>query len=281
VKSKLRPRILVPAGILALLTLGFGAFAFTGTPGGSEEPLPPLKRPAKTAEPAPSVSRSAWAKQANAICLSLNEDAAALGTAQSRTEMLELLPRSLDLADAALVELRALPAPRRDRRDVKRMLDLFARFIARERQAVAALTASDTAGFARFTAQAFAANNRGNAIARRLGADQCAENGSDESKLVRELEKHRVVVAVLYSPDSNVDTLAIAEARAGARQAGAGFVAIDVYNAKEVAPVAAQFGTIRGAPAVLVLERFEGAVTQFAGYVDRETVAQAVDNALL
>jgi hypothetical protein len=281
VKSKLRPRILIPAGILALLTLGFGAFAFTGTPGGSEEPAPALKRPAKTAAPAPSVSRSAWARQANAICLSLNEDAAALGTPQSRTEMLELLPRSLDLADAALVELRALPAPRGDRREVKRMLNLFARFVSLERQALAALTGSDTAGFARFTAQAFAANNRGNAVARRLGAHQCAEDGSDDTKLARELENHRVVVAVLFSPDSNVDALAIAEARAGARQAGAGFVAIDVYDIKEVAPVAAQYGAIRGAPSVLVLERFKGAVTQFAGYVDRETVAQAVDNALL
>lgn len=279
VKSKLRLRILLPAGILALLTLGLGAFAFTGTPGGDEGATPVLKSPAKKAPAAPSISRSAWAKQANAICLSLNEDAAALGTPQSRNEMLELLPRSLDLANSALVDLRALPMPRSQRSDVKRMLKLFGRFISLERQAVTSLTSNDAAGFARFTSLAFKANDRGNSAARRLGADRCAEGGSDDTELARELEKHRVVVAVLFTPGANVDTLAIAEARAGAQQAGAGFVAIDVYDAKEIASVAAQYAALRSAPAVLVLERFEGAVTQFAGYVDRDTVAQAVDNA--
>ena len=278
-KSKLRLRILLPAGILALLTLGFGAFAFTGTPGDSQEALPALKRPAAKAAPAPHVSLAAWAKKANAICTSLNEEAAALGTPQSPTEMVELLPLSLDLAEAALVDLRALDVPRKGRRDVKKMLNLFGRFVSLERQAVTSMTGNDTAGFARFTALAFAANDRGNSVARLLGAHRCAEGGSDDTKLARALEQHRVVVAVLFSPDSNVDALAIAEARAGAREAGAGFVAIDVYDAKEIAPVAAQYGAMRGAPAVLVLERFEGAVTQFAGYVDRETVAQAVDNA--
>ena len=278
-KSKLRLRILLPAGILALLTLGFGAFALTGTSGGDDAPLPPIKSSAKKAAPAPSISRSAWAKQANAICLSLNEETAALGTPQSRTEMLELLPRSLELADAALVELRALPMPRSQRADVKKMLNHFGRFVSLEQQAVTSLTANDTAGFARFTALAFKANDRGNTVARRLGADQCAEGGSDDTKLARELERNRVVVAVLYTPGSNVDTLAIAEARAGAQEAGAGFVAIDVYDAKEIAPVAAQYAALRSAPAVLILERFAGAVTQFAGYVDRATVAQAVDNA--
>jgi hypothetical protein len=280
-RSNLRLRVLLPTAVLAFGGVGVGAFAFTGTPTGGEEPLPTIRRPAQpeaAPPPAGSVSRAVWAKQANAVCAQLNDDAEELGTPQSREALLTLLPQVLDLADAALVDLRALPAPRRDRARVARMLDLFGRFLAAQREATKALEAGDTAEFARRTAQAFAVNDRGNRIARALGAVRCAEGGSDDTELARELQRHRVVVAVLYAPDSPVDRLAILEARAGAELAEAGFVAIDVYDVKEIAPVAAQYA-IRGAPAVFVFTRPEGAVTQFPGWVDRETVAQAVDNA--
>jgi uncharacterized protein YkuJ len=282
-RSNLRLRVLLPTAILALGGMGVGAFAFTATPGGSGEPLSPSNRPATgeaaPATPAARVSRARWAKQANAVCARLNRDANELGTPQSREELLATLPQALALADAALAELRALPAPQRDRARVARMLNFFGRFAAREREAVKALEAGDTADFARRTAQAFAVNDRGNRIARALGADQCAEGGTDDTELARELERHGVVVAVLYAPDSVVDRLAIREARAGADLADAGFVAIDVYDAKEIAPVAAQYA-VRGAPSVFVFTRPAGAVTQFAGWVDRETVAQAVGNAV-
>jgi hypothetical protein len=281
-RSNLRLRVLLPTAVLALGGVGAGAFAFSGTPGASGEPQlaiqPPAKRDAAQAPPVARVSRARWVKQANAVCARLNGDAVALGTPQSREQLLVMLPQALDLADAALAELRALPAPRRDRARIARMLDFFARFAAAEREAVKALEAGDTAEFARRTAQAFAVNDRGNRIARALGAHRCAEGGSDDTELARALERHRVVVAVLYAPDSSVDRLTIREARAGAELADAGFVAIDVFDAKEIAPVAAQYA-VRGAPAVFVLSRREGAVTQFAGWVDRETVAQAADNA--
>ncbi len=278
-KSKLRLRVLLPVALLALMGVGFGAFAFTGTPGGDEAAVPVIapKNPAKNAVAAPA-KRKAWAKKANAICSDLNADAAALGTPQSRNDMLALLPQSLALADAALADLRELPPPRGDRRRVKRMLAFFERFISLERKSLDALSAGDVEGFARLTARAFAANDRGNRITRSLGARACAEGGRDDTELARALERNRVVVAVLYAPDSDVDRIAIREARAGARLAGAGFVAIDVYDAKEIAPVAAQYA-VRGAPSVLVLARARGPVNQFGGFVDRETVAQSADNA--
>lgn len=277
-RSNLRPRVLLPTAILALLGIGVGAFAFSGTPG-DDEPLPPIVRPAQNAEE-PGRKLAAWRKEANAICAELNEDTANLGTPQSQAELLQRLPVALDLAAASLKELEALATPKRDRKRIKRMLKNFGRFVELQRQAVQTLQAGDAAEFGRLTGEAFAANDRGNRIARALGARQCAEGGSDDTALARALDKHRIVVAVLYSPDSSVDTIAIREARAGALLSEAGFVAVNVYDARAIAPLAAQYD-VRAAPSVFVFVRHRGAVTQFKGYVDRETVAQAADNAAI
>jgi hypothetical protein len=275
-RSQLRPRVLLPTAVLALMGMGVGAFAFSGTPG-PDVGTPMLKRPAAKSASA-DVTRKAWAKQANAICADLNTDAAALGTPTGREKMLEVLPKGLDLADAALVALRAVPAPAAEQPRIEKMLGLFGRFVKVERRAVEALRSGDTTAFVQLNGRAFALNNKGNVIARDLGAGQCAEGGSEDSELVRALKRDSVVVAVLYSPDSTVDRLAIREARAGAAAVKAGFVAIDVYNTREIAPVAVE-SQVRGAPAVLVFARYRGAVTQIPGYADRETVAQAADNA--
>ncbi len=277
-KTNLRLRVLLPVAILALMGVGFGAFAFTGTPGG-EEALPPIQRPA-VAKPEKKTSLARWAKDANRICRALNAEARALGTPQTRNDLVQLLPQSLTLAVSALADLRTLDAPPRGRKRIERMLKHFDRFVALEREAVDSLSANDLKGFALLTGEAFAQNDRGNAIARSLGAGRCAVGGTDDTSLARELKRHRVVVGVLYSPGASLDTLALREARSGAALARAGFVAIDVYDTKEVAPVAAQYA-VRGAPSVFVFVRGRGAVTQFDGWIDSETVAQAVDNARL
>lgn len=278
-RSNLRPRVLLPTAILALGGIGFGAFAFSGTPGAGDEPLPPIVQPAKPAEE-PSATLAAWRKDANGVCATLNHDTANLGTPQTQAELLLRLPASLTLAQGALKELEALRTPKAQRKQIKKMLKLFTQFVAKQQEALAALQAADTAEFARLTGEAFRANDRGNAIARDLGARQCAVGGTDDTKLARELEKNRVVVAVLYAPDSNVDTIAIREARAGASLAGAGFVAVNVFDPRAIAPLTAQY-SVRTAPSVFVFARYKGAVSQFGGYVDRETVAQAADTAAL
>ena len=194
-RSNLRPRVLLPTAILALGGIGVGAFAFSGTPGG-EEPLPPIVRPAKPAEE-PGAKLAEWRRSANGICATLNHDAKNLGTPQTQAELLQRLPASLALAEGALKELEALATPKAERKRIQTMLKLFGRFVAEEQQALAALQSGDAAEFARLTGRAFEANDRGNAIARKLGARQCAVGGTDDTKLARELVRKRGVVAVL------------------------------------------------------------------------------------
>ena len=88
------------------------------------------------------------------------------------------------------------------------------------------------------------------------------------------------MVAVLYTPGSAVDLITVAEARAGAGEVRAGFVAIDVTDTRSVALLASRYD-VRDAPAVLVFARWRGAVNVLNGYADRETVAQAAENAAL
>lgn len=116
-------------------------------------------------------------------------------------------------------------------------------------------------------------------------APKAADKGAKAKKpaktrLERKLAKNPVVVVVLYSPDSAVDAMATREARAGALDAGVGFLAVDVTNAKAVAALATNFD-VREAPALLVFQRGLKIATKIAGFADRETVAQAAENALL
>ena len=67
----------MPTAVLALLGVAVGAFAFSGAPSGSQEPLPAHK-PAPAATPVADVKRSAWAKQANTICANLNDETDAI-----------------------------------------------------------------------------------------------------------------------------------------------------------------------------------------------------------
>jgi hypothetical protein len=158
------------------------------------------------------------------------------------------------------------------------MLKHYNQFIALENQAIAAMQAGNIVSYASFTGVAYAQNDKGSAIAIELGAPACGANTSDDSELAKELEKHKLVVVVLYAPGAQLDTLSIEEARAGADLSGAGFVAIDVFDPSEIAVVAAAY-SFRTAPSTIVFVRNKGVETAFERYVDRETVAQAVDNA--
>jgi hypothetical protein len=104
-----------------------------------------------------------------------------------------------------------------------------------------------------------------------------AANGLPLS-LAAALKQHRVVVVSLVVPGGSVDELARAEARAGARDAAAGFVTINVLDRKQSAPLTAKLGVLE-APAVLVYRRPDALFVQLEGFADRETVAQAAANA--
>jgi hypothetical protein len=96
-----------------------------------------------------------------------------------------------------------------------------------------------------------------------------------------------VVVAALYAPGSSVDELARAEAQAGARAAGVPFVALDVTSEKVAAPLtslltggASAADRVLDDPAVLVFKSPKTLFVRLSGWNDRDTVAQAVANAL-
>lgn len=101
----------------------------------------------------------------------------------------------------------------------------------------------------------------------------------DKPPLQQELADHRTVVVVFHTPGSDLDSAAVREARAGASATGAGFLAVDVTKEGAVADLAAEHEVLE-APTVLVVIRSGEARFRFEGIVDRETVAQAVTNAL-
>jgi hypothetical protein len=98
----------------------------------------------------------------------------------------------------------------------------------------------------------------------------------------RALARHAVVVAVLYDPQARTDAISTAEAMAGAELAHAGFVPVNVLRRSEIQAIAEQLRVIH-APTVLVFRRPSAGepalYVQLTGFADKETVAQAAQNA--
>ncbi len=92
------------------------------------------------------------------------------------------------------------------------------------------------------------------------------------------LTQDEVVVVSLYVPGARVDELATAEARAGAELGGVGFLALNVLDEKSAGPLLAKLGVLEDR-SVLVFTRPGVVAVRMAGFVDRETVAQAASNA--
>jgi hypothetical protein len=90
------------------------------------------------------------------------------------------------------------------------------------------------------------------------------------------LQKHSVVVVALTTPHGEQSTSA--EAKAGAAQMHAGFVAIDVFHQKNGTAILRKLGVV-DTPEVLVIRRPGVITSQFKGFVDRDVVAQAVADA--
>jgi hypothetical protein len=92
------------------------------------------------------------------------------------------------------------------------------------------------------------------------------------------LREHQVVVVSLVVPGARVDELAAAEAQAGAKLAGAGYLELNVLNEKVAHALLTKLGSLKD-PTLLVLKRPGEVVLGLEGFVDRETVAQAAANA--
>jgi hypothetical protein len=97
---------------------------------------------------------------------------------------------------------------------------------------------------------------------------------------------HSVVVVALVSPDSAVDRLTLAEAKAGAADAHAGFAWISVARNAQVQALSTLVGAsvdpqnrLLDAPAVLVFQKPRTLYVRLNGYVDADTIQQAAINA--
>ena len=75
-----------------------------------------------------------------------------------------------------------------------------------------------------------------------------------------------------------MDELAAAEAEAGAKLGGAGFLALNVLNEGVARTLLTKLDTATE-PSLLVLKRSGEVALELNGFVDRETVAQAAANA--
>ena len=94
----------------------------------------------------------------------------------------------------------------------------------------------------------------------------------------RALTRHDVVVLSLVVPGARVDELAAAEAEAGAKLGGAGFLALDVLDEGTARALLTKLESLQD-PSVLVVKRSGEIALELSGFVDRETVAQAAANA--
>jgi hypothetical protein len=92
------------------------------------------------------------------------------------------------------------------------------------------------------------------------------------------LRYSRVAVVSLYVGQAPADRPWVAEARKGARAAGAGFVAVNVGSDKTAATVTSFVGPV-SAPTMLVVRRPGRIVTQISGPVEAAVVQQAARNA--
>ena len=94
--------------------------------------------------------------------------------------------------------------------------------------------------------------------------------------LAKALRVHRVVVISLFDPQSRTDAIAFSEARAGARAAGAGFLAVNLLDNAVAGPLTAvqPAGTLLPEPGLLIYRRPGVLVQRIDGFSDRDAVAQ-------
>ena len=96
------------------------------------------------------------------------------------------------------------------------------------------------------------------------------------------LAHHKVVVVSLYNPSSDVDAISVAEAHAGAIDAGAGFLLVSVLDNKVAGILTALLpgGGLLPDPGVLVYRAPGDIAIRLDGFADRASVAQAATNVI-
>jgi hypothetical protein len=96
-----------------------------------------------------------------------------------------------------------------------------------------------------------------------------------------QLAHHKIVVVSFYNPSSDVDAISVAEAHAGALDAGAGFLLVSVLDNKVAGILTALLpgGGLLPDPGVLIYRAPGNVAIRLDGFADRDSVAQAAANA--
>jgi hypothetical protein len=96
--------------------------------------------------------------------------------------------------------------------------------------------------------------------------------------IAQALRKQSVLVVALVVPGGELDRMTIAEARAGAKAAGVGFLTVNILKNSVGRPLAQKLGVIQ-TPTLVVYRRPATVFVRFHGFTDRDTVTQAATSA--
>jgi hypothetical protein len=96
--------------------------------------------------------------------------------------------------------------------------------------------------------------------------------------IAQALRKQPVVVVALVIPGGELDEMTIAEAEAGAKVAGVGFLTVNILKNSVGRPLAQKLGVIQ-TPSLVVFRRPATVFVRFQGFTDRDTVIQAAASA--
>jgi hypothetical protein len=97
-----------------------------------------------------------------------------------------------------------------------------------------------------------------------------------------QLSQHKIVVVSVYDPQSDVDAISVAEAHAGAAEAGAGFLLVNVLDDSLAGLLTGVLpgGGLLPDPGVLIYRAPGTLALRIDGFADRDSIAQAAANAL-
>ncbi|MGH3015685.1 MAG: hypothetical protein ACRDNR_00030 [Gaiellaceae bacterium] len=302
-RQQLRLRVLLPLAVLGLLGAGFGAYAFGQAPEPASEPLPPTTTEAAPAKPkaAGAVGRKAWAAEMNALCATAVSELEGMALREHPTpKELESLLKALVKTSATFDKAFARVGwPRGEKAAVVALRAASVRETALGRSALKAFRAHDFERFLRVVDRN-SAGDGWKAEMRRLGARKCAreiELGDATRSAERAKGGHakmppavalewalyfkRSAVVLFYTPTSGLDGTTVLETRSAALDTGAAFLPVNVKANGQVSELAERYDVLE-APAILVFVRGPAPklAARFDRFADRQTVAQAVENAL-
>lgn len=296
-RQQLRLRVLLPLAVLGLLGAGFGAYAFGQAPEPEAGAVPPTTTaPAGASGSSGTVAPAAWAKAANAVCRKAEKAYAEVVRPTRVAQFEPFLAKVVEVSQWADPALAELGRPRGGGGAAKALAQNSAERARLAGRALAAVQTGDGAKFRRSLARLATADEERAALMRRLGAMTCAEAAripaaparpaagdspakASEAAVRRELLEHPAVVVVFHTPRAGLDGTTVLEARSAALEVGAGFLAVDAGEEKEVSKLAEAY-EVTEAPAVLVLVPGPSVAARFDRFADRETIAQAVQNAV-